>query len=334
METRILEKTGYRRVRIHVQALKGRGWKRGLATLLGLPRSFFEARRIVGRFSPGAVLGVGGYAAGPVCVAARTLGVPTAIHEQNSIPGLTNRLLSRIVDRVFISFTESRERFPSGIRVLTGNPVREELLGLEAGVRGPGEPLCLLAVGGSQGARSVNTAVAYALLILKHRGRSVRVVHQTGEYDYERTLCIYTEKGLDGVVTPFIDDMARAYRDADLVVGRAGASTVTELAAMGKPSILIPFPYAADDHQTANARALSDEGGAVLLSQEDLSASSLADLLEQLDDDRERLARMASTALEKGRPDAARAIVDQLEFMMGLDNLKFEGGRDAHETLR
>lgn len=327
METRILEKTGYGRVSIDVQALKGRGWKRGLGTLLGLPRSFFEARRIVEGFSPRAVLGVGGYASGPVCVAARTLGVPTAIHEQNSIPGLTNRLLSRIVDRVFISFRESRERFPGGIHVFTGNPVREELLSLDNVMRGAGEPLSLLVVGGSQGARAVNTAVAYALLILKHRGKSVRVVHQTGEYDYKRVLQIYAEKGLDGVVTPFIDDMAHAYVDADLVVGRAGASTVTELAAMGKPSVLVPFPYAADDHQTANARALSDAGGAVLLPQEDLSASYLADLLEQLDDDRNRLARMALMAREKGRPEAARAIVDQLELMMGLGSPDFEGSR-------
>ncbi|MGM0662972.1 MAG: undecaprenyldiphospho-muramoylpentapeptide beta-N-acetylglucosaminyltransferase [Thermodesulfobacteriota bacterium] len=334
METRILEKAGYRRVSIDVQALKGRGWKGGLATLLGLPRSFFEARRIVGRFSPGAVLGVGGYSSGPVCVAARTLDVPTAIHEQNSIPGLTNRLLSRIVDRVFISFEESRDRFPGGIRVFTGNPVREELLDLGPGDRRTGGPLSLLVVGGSQGARAVNTAVAYALLILKHRGRTLRVVHQTGEYDYERVLRIYSESGLEGVVTPFIDDMARAYRSADLVVGRAGASTVTELAAMGKPSILVPFPYAADDHQTANARALSEAGGAVLLPQRDLSATLLADLLEQYDEDRERLARAASRAREKGRPEAARAIVDQLETLMGLESPGFKGGRDGHETLR
>jgi UDP-N-acetylglucosamine--N-acetylmuramyl-(pentapeptide) pyrophosphoryl-undecaprenol N-acetylglucosamine transferase len=318
MEARILEKSGYKRVSIRIRSLKGRGWKGGLATLTGLPGAFFQSRATLKRFSPRVVLGVGGYSSGPVCVAARTLDVPTAVHEQNSIPGLTNRLLSRIVDRVFISFEESAERFAGGRRVYTGNPVREELLGSGPGVKGPGEPLDLLAVGGSQGARAVNTALAYALLILKRRGRVVRVVHQTGEQDFERVLGIYTDKGIQGVVTPFIDDMARAYHDADLVLGRAGASTVTELAALGKASILVPYPYAADDHQTANARALADSGGAVLLRQKDLTASRLADLLEKYDQDREALARMASRAGEKGRPGAARAIVTQLEDMMGV----------------
>lgn len=321
-----MENSGFGHVSIRVQALKGRGWKRGLFTLAGLPGSFFEARRIVRRFSPGAVLGVGGYSSGPVCMAAWSLDVPTAIHEQNSIPGLTNRLLSRFADQVFISFEESGERFPKSKPIVTGNPVREELLSAGIAERRHGEAFHLLAVGGSQGARAVNTAVAEALNILKQKGRILQVVHQTGEHDYERVKGLYSEFALSGVVIPFIDDMAGAYSEADLVVGRAGASTVTELAAMGKPSILIPFPHAADDHQTANARTLSDAGGAVLLSQDDLSASSLAGLVERLDDDRDSLDRMASRARGKGRPEAAGAIVDQLEALMGLQRGASEGG--------
>lgn len=334
METRILEHTGHGLVSIHAQALKGRGWKGGLMTLAGLPRGLFQARRIIRAFSPGVVLGVGGYSSGPVCVAAKTLGVPLAIHEQNSIPGLTNRLLSRFADRVFISFEESREKFPCRISVFTGSPVREEILSLSAGVRPSGEPLSLLVLGGSQGARDVNTAVAHAMLVLKHRGKVIRVVHQTGEHDYQRVLRIYTEKGLRGVVTPFIDDMAEAYGEADLVVSRAGASTVAELAAMGKPSILIPYPYAADDHQTANAGVLSDAGGALLLPQGDLSASYLADLVGRYDEDRESLIRMGLRAAMKGRPEAARAIVDQLEEMMGLGGPTYQRSRNGDETLR
>jgi UDP-N-acetylglucosamine--N-acetylmuramyl-(pentapeptide) pyrophosphoryl-undecaprenol N-acetylglucosamine transferase len=259
---------------------------------------------------------VGGYASGPVCLAARTLGVPTAIQEQNSYPGLTNRLLCRIVDRVFISFEESRAGFPAGRLVLTGNPVRQEVLRVEPRPVDPARPLSVLVVGGSQGARAVNTAVADALVLVKRREADVRVVHQTGDADYERVLGMYTERGLRGVVTPFIEDMAGAYARADLVVGRAGASTVTELAALGKPSILIPFPHAANNHQVTNARALADAGGAVLLLQKDLDGPSLADLLIRYAADREPLRRMAARVLEKARPEATKAIVDQLEALM------------------
>ena len=316
MERHILDRSGFRQASIQVEGLMGRGWKKGAKVVLALPRSFFQARRILRRFSPNAVLGVGGYSSGPVCVAARTLGIPTAVHEQNSFPGLTNRLLCRVVNRVFISFEESRTKFPAGTRIFTGNPVREELL---QGVR-PGRPrdavLSVLVVGGSQGARAVNTAVVTALGILKQQGRIVRVVHQTGEGDSERVLRLYTELGLRGAVTPFIDDMAAAYLEADLVVGRAGASTVSELAALGKPSVLIPYPYAANDHQVTNARALSDNGGAVLLLQSELSGRSLARVLTRLDSDREALREMGAQARERRHPAAARAIVDGLEALV------------------
>jgi UDP-N-acetylglucosamine--N-acetylmuramyl-(pentapeptide) pyrophosphoryl-undecaprenol N-acetylglucosamine transferase len=316
METRILERSGCRQRSIRVEPLKGRGWKGALAAVPGLPRSLAQSRRVLKEFAPRAVLGVGGYASGPVCLAARTLGISTAIHEQNSYPGLTNRLLCRVVDRVFISFEVSRSRFPAGRLVLTGNPVREEILEIEPRTIDPGRPLSLLVMGGSQGARAVNTAVADALVLLKDRGVEVRVVHQTGDGDYERVLGLYTERGIRGVVTPFIEDMAGTYAEVDLVVGRAGAGTVAELAVLGKPSILIPFPHAANDHQVTNARVLADGGGAVLLLQADLDGPILADLLERYSRDRTPLRRMSERALEKARPEAARAIVDGLEALM------------------
>ncbi|MCF8060889.1 MAG: undecaprenyldiphospho-muramoylpentapeptide beta-N-acetylglucosaminyltransferase [Deltaproteobacteria bacterium] len=325
METRILERSGYGQVSIRVQPLKGRGWAGGLAAVLALPGSMVHARRILKRFVPRAVLGVGGYSSGPVCLAARTLGIPTAIHEQNSFPGLTNRLLCRIVDRVFISFEESRTRFPAGRVVLTGNPVREEILRIEPRRIDPERPLSVLVVGGSQGARAVNTAVADALVLMKARGAAVRVVHQTGDADYDRVLGLYTDRGLRGVVKPFIEEMAEAYAQADLVVGRAGASTVTELAALGKPSILIPFPHAANNHQVTNARALADAGGSVLLLQADLDGSTLADLLTRYAMDREPLRRMSVRAREKARPEAARTIVNQIEALMRLGSGRRSG---------
>jgi len=315
MERHILERSGFRQAGIQVEGLMGRGWKKGAKVVLALPRSFFQARRVLRSFSPIAVLGVGGYSSGPVCVAARTLKIPTAVHEQNSFPGLTNRLLCRIVDRVFISFEESRSKFPSGRLVFTGNPVREELLQAEKPIRSEDKTLSVLVVGGSQGARAVNTAVAAALGMLKKQGRAVHVVHQTGNGDYERVLRLYTELGLRGVVTPFIDDMAGAYLGADLVVGRAGASTISELAALGKPSVLIPYPYAANNHQVTNARALSDAGGAVLLPQSELSGRSLAHALVRFDSDREALREMGERARGERHPAAARAIVNGLEEM-------------------
>ncbi len=318
METRILERSGHRQVPIRVSALKGQGLVRGLASLAAVPKSVIASRRVLRGFSPRAVLGVGGYAAGPVCLAARTLGIPTAIHEQNSYPGLTNRLLCLIVNRVFISFEESRSKFKGGKRVLTGNPVREELLTSRRRDDVSNAPLSVLVVGGSQGARAINTAVADALALMKRRGKVVRVVHQTGDFDYERVLRLYTERGLRGVVKPFIEDMAEAYGEADLVVGRAGASTVSELAALGMPSILIPYPHAANNHQVTNARTLSEAGGAVLLLEKDLGGDLLADLLESYEADREPLHRMARRALEKGRPHAARTIAGELERMMGI----------------
>jgi len=316
MEARIVERSGYRRETIRVEGLKGRGWRKGVLTLLALPRSFIQARRILRDFGPGVVLGVGGYSAGPVCVAARWLRIPTAAHEQNSFPGLTNRLLSRIVNRVFISFEESRSRFPGGCLVFTGNPVREEILSASPRAIPMEGNLSLLVVGGSQGALAVNTAVVAALERLKKQGRWFDVLHQTGEADYERVLRLYTDLGIRGSVTPFIEDMARGYANADLVVGRAGAGTVSELAALGRPSVLIPFPYAANDHQTTNARVLSDAGGAELLMQADLDGDSLARILARFDDDREALAHMGRRAAEKGRRGAARAMAEELEILL------------------
>ncbi len=316
METRILERSGFRRISIRVQALKGRGWFGALSSAALLPRGLAASRGILRGFGPGAVLGMGGYSAGPVCLAARTMGLPTAVHEQNAYPGLTNRLLSRIVDRVFLSFEESRKAFPGGACELTGNPVREAVLGVLPLENRPTRPLQVLVVGGSQGARAVNTAVAEALQRLEHRGTKLEVVHQTGDSDYGRVLQLYTERGLRGVVTPFIEDMAGAYEAADLVVGRAGASTVTELAVAGRPSILIPYPHATNDHQVTNARVLSEAGAAELLLEKDLDGRGLAQRLERYHGDREALVRMGSRARTKAVPGATRTIVDRLEGMM------------------
>jgi UDP-N-acetylglucosamine--N-acetylmuramyl-(pentapeptide) pyrophosphoryl-undecaprenol N-acetylglucosamine transferase len=315
MESEILARLGYPQESIKVEGLKGRGWKKGITVLLKLPYSLLQSLFILRRISPHLVLGVGGYSSGPVCVAARIMGIPTAIHEQNSFPGITNRLLCRVVDRVFISFEESRERFPGGHLYLTGNPIREELLEERAEDNKRNERFTVLVAGGSLGARAINRACVDALEILKARSRDLHVIHQSGETDYENVLEAYAQKGLQGNVVPFIQDMADAYHRADMVVSRAGATTVSELAALGKPSLLIPYPYAANRHQETNAQILVRTGGAEMILEKDLTGDRLATLLTKYMDDRTALEKMGKGAREAGRPDAAKVIADHLEAM-------------------
>jgi UDP-N-acetylglucosamine--N-acetylmuramyl-(pentapeptide) pyrophosphoryl-undecaprenol N-acetylglucosamine transferase len=318
----ILEEAGFIHEAIAVEGIKGRGWKKGAVVIMKLPWSLFQAMRMIRNFSPHLVLGVGGYSAGPVCVAAKVMGVPSAIHEQNSFPGLTNRLLCRIVDKVFIAFEESRAFFPGGSLYLTGNPIREELLSAGEPQDPRAGPFTILVMGGSQGARAVNEAFVEALAILRDRGRRPQVLHQTGEADHARVLEAYAQRGLTGDVTPFIQDMAGAYRQSDVVVSRAGASTVSELAALGKPSVLIPYPYAANRHQETNAGILVRAGGAAMVLQKELTGSHLAGLLATYMDDTAALEKMGASARSVGRPEATRLIADFLLDMMNHEDLR------------
>ena len=317
MELDILNRTGFLQASIDVEGLKGRGWFKGLRALVKLPLSFFQSFSIIRGFSPNIVIGVGGYSAGPVCVLARLMGIPSAIHEQNSYPGLTNRLLCRVVDRVFISFEESRAHFPGGSLLLTGNPIREEFLAGETTSGERNKTFTILILGGSQGARAINRSVVATLKILKERGKAPGVIHQTGETDYKEVVEAYGREGVKGEILPFIEDMGRAYSHADLVISRAGATTVSELAALGKPSILIPYPHAANRHQETNAQMLVRAGGAEMMLQNTLSGERLAAALMRYMDDRSVLKEMGQKALKLGRGDAARVIVDQLKEMIG-----------------
>jgi UDP-N-acetylglucosamine--N-acetylmuramyl-(pentapeptide) pyrophosphoryl-undecaprenol N-acetylglucosamine transferase len=317
IESEILNRLGYEQMTIDVEGIKGRGWMGAFQGLLRLPHSFFQSCALLRAFVPQMVVGVGGYSSGPVCVAARLMGIPTAIHEQNSFPGLTNRVLCRIVDRVFVSFEQSLENFAGGTLSLTGNPVREELLGVRGSREKPDRPLSVLVMGGSQGARAVNKAFAEAMSILKGQGRKIDVMHQTGQIDYQRCLQDYMERSLDVDPVPFIHDMAVAYGWAHMVVSRAGATTVSELCALGKPSILIPYPHAANRHQEVNALMVARSGGAVILRERDLDGQRLANLLIRYMEDRQSLELMGLAARKMGRPEAARLIADQLEGMLG-----------------
>lgn len=316
IEDDILREAGINRVSITVEGIKGRGLIRTIKSAVKLPLGFLQSILIIRRFSPDFVLGVGGYSAGPVCLAARLMGVRTAIHEQNSFPGITNRLLARVVDRVFISFEESGSHFPKEKVHVTGNPVREEFLGTGEVIEERSGGFTILVTGGSQGASAINRAFIKALKKIKDMGRAPRIIHQTGQPDFESAVKGYREMGIEADVRPFINDMHAAYRQADIVIGRSGAGTVFELAAMGKPSILIPFPYAADDHQTANARMLADAGGAVMMPQDELDPDRLAGVLTGLMDDIPSLEKMAALARKAARPGAARDIADSIEEMI------------------
>ncbi|MCP4681436.1 MAG: undecaprenyldiphospho-muramoylpentapeptide beta-N-acetylglucosaminyltransferase [Desulfobacterales bacterium] len=318
IESEILSGYGYSVTSIDVEGAIGRGWKKGISVLVKLPKSLLQSASIAKEFSPDLVFGMGGYCAGPVCLAAKFMGIPTAIHEQNSYPGLTNRFLSRFVDIVFISFEESREHFKKEKLILTGNPVRNELFSDHDKRNDDQKDFTVLIIGGSQGAKAINEKFIEALEYLNREGRNPQVIHQTGEQDYGRVVKDYRNRKLSGDVTPFIQDMGAAYKRADLVISRAGATTISELAVLGKPSILIPYPYATNQHQDINARSLVGVGAAKMISQGELDGESIARLMMGYMDDRSSLEEMGRRARKIGSPDAAKLIVDQLKKMTGL----------------
>lgn len=305
IETREVPKAGFDLELIEVGGLKRVGAAKMAKTMVQLPMSLVHSARILRRFRADAALGVGGYASGPVLLAARMLGIPTAICEQNSVPGFTNRTLARFVRRIFGTFEGSRARFPGHKFQLVGNPVRTSFRQAARGAAPDVERGLIFTFGGSQGARPLNEIVPDALRILGERGLDVRALHQAGKADVDAVRERYQGAGVDADVTPFIDDMVTAYRRADVVVCRAGASSCTELTALGVPAVLIPFPFAAEDHQTLNARDLADVGAAVLLPQQDMTAERLADELQSLLEDRDRRDGVAEAARRIGRIDAA-----------------------------
>lgn len=316
MEEDIISRAGYRARPIDVEGILGKGvWGR-MKAISKIVVSSFQSLGILRDFRPHLVVGVGGYSSGPLCLVAWILGIPTAIHEQNSYPGLTNRLLSPLAKKIFISFEGSSRYFKRGNLVLTGNPVREELIARKPPFRRNNGRFVILVVGGSQGARAINRAVVDALKELKGEGLFPFAIHQTGTIDLEKVLGDYRTHGIDGEVTPFIEDMTSAYGTADLVICRAGATTIAELAALGKPSILVPFPYATHDHQVMNANSLLSAGGADMILEKDLTGGTLAERIKRYMQHTDELERMSTLALKAGRPRATEVIVDHLMELM------------------
>lgn len=310
-----LAQRNFQTAAIRCQGLKGMSWRRQLATLGQLPWSVVEAFGLIRRFQPDLVFGVGGYVTGPVVVAAKLLGIKACIHEQNSVPGLANRWLAKIVDHVFLSIPGSESYFPAGKWTLSGNPVRRELLALAATARSEREenhaPL-LLVLGGSQGAHRLNRLVTAAVVEHgKQLPAGLRVIHQTGIKDEEWVRQAYRQAGVAAEVAAFFHDMKAVYSQADLVVSRAGATTLAELAVLAKPAILVPFPYAADDHQSKNAQFLVAAKAARMFAEADLQAATLADAMTELLTDSALRQAMGQAAGLQARPRAVETIVDR-----------------------
>lgn len=304
IEARLVPERGYPIHFVKVSGLRGVGIRARLRGLLALAAAGIQAFAIVRRLRPRVVLGFGGYATGPGGIAARLLGVPLVVHEQNAIAGTTNRLLARVANLVL-------DAFPGvlpGAR-LCGNPVRPAIAALAAAPaqrRHSGAPH-LLVLGGSLGARALNTLLPAALALLPPESRPV-VRHQCGEAHVEAARAAYRAAGVTAEVLPFIADMAEAYGWADFAVCRAGALTVSELAAAGLPAILVPFPHAIDDHQYHNARWLADAGAALVFREAGLDAGQLAEAIAGLATDAGRRAAMAAQARARALPDAAAAV--------------------------
>ncbi|HUO79791.1 MAG TPA: undecaprenyldiphospho-muramoylpentapeptide beta-N-acetylglucosaminyltransferase [Steroidobacteraceae bacterium] len=310
IEARLVPAAGIPVEWVRVSGLRGKGLASWLAAPLRLLQALADALGAIRRTRPDVVLGLGGFVAGPGGLAARLLNRPLVIHEQNTVAGLTNRILARFAGTVAEAFPGS---FAPGVgAVAVGNPVRPAIEALSAGEgeRAPHAPRRLLVFGGSQGAAALNRLVPAALALLAP-GERPAVLHQTGRGRREPVAAAYAAHGVAAEVREFIDDMAAAYAWADLAVSRSGALTVAELAAAGLPGLLVPFPAAVDDHQTRNARFLADRGAAVLLAEEGLTAERLAaELKTLLGADARALAAMAAAARRAATPGAAEQLAD------------------------
>ena len=322
IEARAVPAAGYRLEIISAAGIRGKG---GLSQIKGMALMLYgyaQSRKILKAFRPDMVLGVGGYASLPMVLAARGMQIPRYIHEQNAIPGMTNKMLAKFVDQVFITLEESARFFPKDSTLLTGNPLRRQILhqattsaGEELRLGGQGR-FRLLIFGGSQGAHAINMAMIAALPFLERTSDKLEITHQTGAKDADQVAEAYRKHGFDAAVRPFIDDMAGAYQRADLVICRAGATTIAELTACGRPSIFIPFPHAVDDHQRCNAEALLKKGAGFMLLERELNGESLAGMICELMGDPEKLQRTGKLAFSLAKLDAAKIIVD--EMMKGI----------------
>jgi UDP-N-acetylglucosamine--N-acetylmuramyl-(pentapeptide) pyrophosphoryl-undecaprenol N-acetylglucosamine transferase len=334
LEEKIVPERGYRLELLGVEWLKGRRGMRRIRSLFKAVVSTFKAAGILRRLKPVGVLGSGSYSSGPVVLAASLLRIKTAILEQNALPGMTNRLLGRFVNRVYVAFEEASAYFPSRSVILAGNPIRREMLEdfrkrEKNWKTEKGKEFTILVFGGSQGAKAINTALLDALEYLTDILGSIRVIHQTGIESYEEVKVAYERKGLLSAISDkvetcrvevhrFIEDMSSVYSAADLVICRAGATSLAEIMALGLAAILIPYPLAADNHQEINAKVLSEKGAAIMLRQEGLTGRVLADEIRRLYRNPGELDALRVTSKSLGKPMSLEIITDDYMQLLGM----------------
>jgi UDP-N-acetylglucosamine--N-acetylmuramyl-(pentapeptide) pyrophosphoryl-undecaprenol N-acetylglucosamine transferase len=319
LEGRILENMGYRLRTIDVAGIRGKSIIKTLGGLMKIPTSMVQSWSIIRDYDPDMVIGVGGYASGPAVITAHYMGKKTAIAEQNAVPGATNKILGRFADKVFVTFRETATWFSPDKAVVTGNPVRASFIKEKKETRKADRNFTILIFGGSQGASGINNAVIESLDFLEALKGDMTFVHQTGVHDCDRVTAAYRSHNMDAEVSAFINDMAAAYDAADLLLCRAGATTVAEVTASGKAAVFIPFPFAVGDHQRLNAQVLVEAGAAEMILQKDLTGETLARLIERLFHDRTRIGEMEKNSRLLGNINAAAYIVD--ECMTVLHNI-------------
>ncbi len=312
IEKDILPQKGYECILLDIKPLRGRGITGFISSLISLPAAIIRSVAIIRKFNPDAVIGSGGYACAPVIIAAFLLRKKSFLLEQNIVPGFTNRILSRFVYAVITAFKNSYKFFKNRNVEWLGNPVRRQLFDNYLNESIQDELFTVLVFGGSQGAHFVNNIVVDAIKILSQKGETINITHQTGKKDFEEIKRKYSESGINAYVTEFIEDMSTAYRAADLVICRSGATSIAEITICKKPSILIPYPYAADDHQRLNAIELVNAGAAVMLEQKDITPELLADTILSLKREPQRLRSMSEHAGKIAKPEAAREIMDYI----------------------
>ncbi len=325
LENKLVPQAGFELSLIDSAGLKNVGTLARARGIIVLPKSFVAARRLIAEFRPELVIGAGGYVSGPVVMTGVLLRLPTLVMESNALPGWTNRVLARFVDKAAVSFDAALPFF-RGKAVVTGNPVRREFFEIPNRARQP-EQFPILVFGGSQGAHAINEAMTAALPSLESLKDVLRITHQTGEADFEKVKSRYVDAGWGerADVRKYIDNMVAEFAAADLVVCRAGATTTAELIAAGKASVMIPFPLAADDHQRKNAEALALAGAGRMILQAELSGERLAEEITTLAQWPERITAIEQAARNLARGDAAAAVVDLVEELLGAKGEKGNG---------
>jgi UDP-N-acetylglucosamine--N-acetylmuramyl-(pentapeptide) pyrophosphoryl-undecaprenol N-acetylglucosamine transferase len=338
IEAKIVPKEGYDVRFIRSEGLVGKNVYRTARSILKVPLSFKDSYMILKDLNPDLVFGVGGYSSGPVLMCAKLMGIPTMIHEQNSLPGFANRVLGKFVDTIAVTYHESINIFPKDKTYLTGNPVRKEIL---EGSRERGYEIfsldeklfTIFVFGGSSGATHINKAVGEALVYLEPLRDKIQFLHQTGERDYNALVEIYRSREFKGTVVPFAYEMADAYKVADLIISRAGATTLAELTATGKAAILVPYPYAAGNHQEINARKLLDIAAARMILDRELNGKTLSDLIKSLLEDPDAIGEMERTSKSLGSHDATRKVVELVEGLLKKKEQRTKSTEQRHQVI-